>query len=164
LRDCIDGLVWPGGVSVIEVKKVASYFIDKSSVLDENNDLTNLKLQKMLYYAQVEYIKSNGEKLFDDDIEAWQYGPVVRSVYEWLKECGAYTITSFDIPIDMEGLTGEIESFLDKIWRKYNKYSAWYLVEATHNPKSAWSVVYKGGQGDHMVIPYDALRTTDTLN
>jgi uncharacterized phage-associated protein len=148
---------------MISAKKVASYFIDKSSKLDENNDLTNLKLQKILYFAQVESIKKNGEKLFADDIEAWQYGPVVPKVYEWLKGCGAYTVTSFDVALDASGLTDQTKQFLDGMWEKCRKYSAWYLVDKTHKPNSAWSIVYNNGQGNHKVIPVEKLKATAAL-
>ena len=53
-----------------KAKQVASFFIEKSSQLNENNDLTNLKLQKMLYFAQVEHLKKFKAPLFDDPIEA----------------------------------------------------------------------------------------------
>lgn len=148
---------------MISAKSIASYFIDKSSKLDENNDLTNLKLQKILYFAQVENIKTNDAKIFSDDIEAWQYGPVVREVYDWLKGCGAYTITSFDVELDMSDIKDDVKQFLDEIWEKYNKYSAWHLVEKTHAPKSAWSIVYNNGRGDHEVIPYEKLKATAIL-
>lgn len=148
---------------MVNAKNIASYLISKSSKLDENNDLTNLKLQKILYFAQVENIKKNDAKLFSDDIEAWQYGPVVREVYDWLKSCGAYTITSFDVELDMGNVKDEVKQFLDTIWEKYNKYSAWHLVEKTHSPKSAWSTTYNNGQGDREVIPYERLKATATL-
>ena len=148
---------------MVTARNVASYFIDKSSKLDENNDLTNLKLQKILYYTQVEYIKKNSSKLFADDIEAWQYGPVVKDVYNWLKGCGAYTVTSFDVDLSMTTMSSEINKFLDNIWDKYNKYSAWYLVNETHVPKSPWSETYRGGLGDRDAITYDIIAGASTL-
>ena len=65
----------------VSAEDIAFYFVERSSGLPEN-DLTNLKLQKMLYYAQAEYMKANnGQVLFEDKIEAWKHGPVVPSVY-----------------------------------------------------------------------------------
>ena len=149
---------------MVSAKKVASYLIDKSSKLDENNDLTNLKLQKILYFVQVASIKENGTKLFSDDIEAWQYGPVVPAVYNWLKSCGAYTITSFDVALENTGdLTDQMKQFLDAMWKKCNKYSAWHLVEKTHAPRSAWSIVYANGQGNHEIISVERLKATAAL-
>ena len=43
--------------------------------------MTNMKLQKMLYYQQGFHLAYFGTPLFDKDIEAWMFGPVVPSVY-----------------------------------------------------------------------------------
>lgn len=147
-------------------KAVAAYMIQKANrmgngnpELSGNNDLTNLKLQKMLYFAQVEYMKThNGRVLFPDDIEAWQYGPVVKSVYEMLKHCQSYVISEFDVDLTLaEGLDDDEVTFLDGFCDKYLKYSAWELVEKTHKTGSSWDQVYKGGRGNHEVIPVEMM-------
>lgn len=156
---------------MIGAKKVASYFISKANALGDgnkelsgNNDLTNLKLQKLLYFTQVEYLKKHGEKLFDEEIQAWQYGPVVKEVYDWLKGCGAYVITEFDIALeDLSDIPDDIKAFLDEMWNKYQKYSAWGLVEKTHEKNSAWDKVYAGGNGDKKVIDVNLLKEAAIL-
>ena len=156
---------------MIGAKKVASYFISKANSLGDgnkelsgNNDLTNLKLQKLLYFTQVEYLKKHGEKLFNEEIQAWQYGPVVKEVYDWLKGCGAYVITEFDIALeDLNDIPDDIKAFLDEMWNKYQKYSAWGLVEKTHEKNSAWDKVYAGGNGDKKVIDVNLLKEAATL-
>ena len=50
--------------------------------------MTNMKLQKMLYYQQGFHLAYFGTPLFDDDFEAWMYGPVIPSVYEKYKNFG----------------------------------------------------------------------------
>ena len=124
---------------MIGAKKVASYFISKASALGDgnkelsgNNDLTNLKLQKLLYFAQVEYLKEHDEKLFNEEIQAWQYGPVVKEVYDWLRGCGSYVITDFDISLEsIDDIPKDTQKFLDRIWEKYQRYSAWGLLKET---------------------------------
>ncbi len=149
---------------MLTAKNVASYFIEKSSKLDEDNDLTNLKLQKMLYYTQVENLKETGKAAFSDEIEAWQYGPVVRSVYDWLKSCGPYTISSFDVEIDRYTLDKKAEALLDSVWNKYSKYSASYLVKKTHDGSlSPWESVYDGGKGCYNIIPILQIQQASTL-
>ena len=124
-------------------KTVASYFIIRSSELDESNDLTNLKLQKVLFYAQAEYFKKFGRPLFDEAIEAWSYGPVVSSVYQWLKGCGAYPITAFDVNPDASSISDDDENELKRTWDKYSKYSAGFLVEKTHEDGSPWDSAFR---------------------
>ena len=55
---------------------------------DGEEYMTNMKLQKMLYYQQGFHLAYFGTPLFEDDIEAWMYGPVVKSVYYHFKSWG----------------------------------------------------------------------------
>ncbi len=87
-------------------KIAASYLIQLSSK-EEENDLTNLKLQKLLFYPQAQYLRINGKPFFEDKIEAWTYGPVVSDIYHWLKPCGSYPMTIFDVQIEQENLQDE---------------------------------------------------------
>lgn len=135
---------------MLNVNSVASYFIEQSSSLPEN-DLTNLKLQKILFYAQAETMQKTGNKLFADEVEAWKYGPVVPAVYNWLKGCGAYPITIFDVPISTNDIDGKSEELLSEIWRDYSKYSAGYLVDKTHEEGSPWKNTFEDGMNN--VIP-----------
>lgn len=137
---------------MLSVKQVASYFIEQSSNLPEN-DLTNLKLQKILFYGQAEALKNTDAPLFAEDIEAWKYGPVVPVAYDWLKGCGAYPITTFDIVTSTDGITEDIKTFLSNVWQKYSKYSAGYLVDKTHEDGSPWKKTYSDSQNS--VIPND---------
>lgn len=145
------------GNYMLSAKSVASYFIHKSSQSPEN-DLTNLKLQKLLFFAQAESARNIEQRLFKEDIEAWRYGPVVVEVYDWLKGCGAYPITAFDIPIDTSELTEEHQKLLSNIWNKYGKYSAGYLVDKTHEIGTPWHTTFSSSS--NKVIPYETISTT----
>lgn len=60
--------------------EIASYIVNKS--IEMNCPVSNLKLQKLLYYVQAASLVIRGEVLFKDDIVAWPYGPVVKNVYD----------------------------------------------------------------------------------
>lgn len=146
-------------------KEVASYFIAKACALPEN-DLTNLKLQKMLYYAQVEHItqySGNGSVLFADQIEAWQYGPVIPSVYNWLSQCGSYTISDFDIELAETSFSGDLKGFLDDVFNRYIRHSAWALVDETHKTDQPWAAIFDDGKGNHQPIPQGKLAAAKVL-
>lgn len=68
-------------------RQVAEWFL----VWGEQNEgtLSNLKVQKLLYYAQGHYLGEHGVSLFDDPVQAWAHGPVVKSVYHDLKRFGS---------------------------------------------------------------------------
>ena len=146
---------------VASAKQVAQYFIRKSSLVEGEDNvqgITNLKLQKLLFYAQAEHLQKRTQPLFEDQISAWKYGPVVSTVYNWLKECGGYNIIDFDVDTkDCEKLKEKTTKFLDKIWDKYSRYSAWYLSGKTHQKGSAWHKIYNGDSQDK-VIPLAELK------
>lgn len=54
-------------------------------ILCLNGDITNLVLQKVLYYVQGFYFAFYGKFIFDDDCQAWVHGPVYRSIYDQFK-------------------------------------------------------------------------------
>lgn len=114
----------------ISALTVADYFIDKAN--RENKKVTNKKLQKLLYYAQVWSLVINQEKLFSERIEAWVHGPAIPIVYRKYK--------SFDFnPIEMDttgysfDFSKKIKDLLDNIWSVYGKYDAGYLEALTHS-------------------------------
>jgi len=80
---------------------VARWFLSRNrlrSLSGESDFISNLKLQKLLYYAQGIHLALYGKPLFNDPIEAWQYGPVVDSVYQTYKTNGSDAIKKFDNP------------------------------------------------------------------
>lgn len=123
---------------MVNAFEIASYYAAKAAALDEN-DLTNLKLQKLLYFTQADYYRSNKVPLFRENIEAWDFGPVVREIYNKYSQCGAYPISYFDIDDTKIEVESDIKVFLDASWEKWNKFSASYLVSLSHRPGDPWS-------------------------
>lgn len=111
-------------------EEVARYFL--GTVDEESGDnITNLKLQKLLYYAQGLHVAMNGEVLFDDPIEAWDLGPVVPNVYHKTKTNKADPIARPE-DFDRDQYAPEIREFLDAIMSAYGQYAASKLSEMTH--------------------------------
>lgn len=119
--------------------------------------VTNLKLQKLLYYSQGHFLAERGEALFDDPIEAWAHGPVVKSEYHRLKGYSNGAIDVDDVvPDDFDwGAYRDVEQHLMAVWNTYGQYAAWALREKTHK-EAPWLNAFNG---DHNVqITQDALR------
>jgi uncharacterized phage-associated protein len=112
-------------------RQVADYFLWK--VQPEYGDtMSNLKLQKLLYYAQGFHLAiKSGYPLFSEDVLAWTYGPVVRSVYNAFKE---YDAGSIPKPADFDPnvIPEDTAEILDDVFNVYGQFSAWRLVEMTH--------------------------------
>lgn len=94
--------------------------------------VNNLKLQQILYFVQANFLTMHNRPCFSDDIEAWDIGPVVPSVYERYKGCGSNAIPK-------EGYSNASElSYVDKyliegIVTTCMNYSAEALSEITRN-------------------------------
>ena len=121
--------------------KIAEYIITVS--YENGTPVSNLKLQKMLYFVQGEALKEHGEIAFQDTIEVWNYGPVVRIVYERYRHYGASPICKqYPTP----AIIGEIKSVIDKIICRYGDQSAWDLVQETHRAGTPWRVAFDNKQ------------------
>lgn len=92
--------------------------------------MTNMKLQKMLYYQQGYHLALFDTPLFDDEIEAWMYGPVVPCVYEEYKVNGNNIIYPDREPIQ---LGNKEEALFEEVFRIYDIYSATGLMNLTHS-------------------------------
>lgn len=92
--------------------------------------ISNLKLQKLLYYAYGCYLAVHDEKLFHDPLLAWQHGPVVESIYHEYKNNGSRSIERF-ISLDYE-LQEELEVILLWVYTTFGQYTAWALRNMTH--------------------------------
>lgn len=101
--------------------------------IDKGDIVSNLKLQKMMYYLQGFNLAFFDEKLFDDDIEAWQYGPVVPSVYKHFKCSGKGAIVLSKGIDEIELKSDEQEDMFRQVMDEYGKFNAIRLMEMTHN-------------------------------
>lgn len=113
------------------VAKYVIYLASQAFVGDnkEREGITNLKLQKVLYFAQAYYLSKVGKPLFSDNIEAWEYGPVIPSIYHKFKSKGSNPIICEE---DKSSLSLEDKETLKKVWETFGGYSASRLVDIAH--------------------------------
>lgn len=118
--------------------------------------LTPKQVQKLLYYAYSiylvkyndEYNPNNMNKLFNDKIEAWEHGPVIRDVYDRLKFYG----NSSDRIAIMRDTTlsdKKIENFINKILTVYGQYSGYDLEKMTHSERP-WQLAMAQGRNEEI--------------
>ena len=123
----------------ISALAVSKYFLSLPS--DETGELvSNLKVQKLLYYSQGCWVAINGatKPLFREKIYAWKHGPVVQAVYNHYSSYGPAALPQSARPT----LRPDIGPFLDEIYRVFGKFSAWKLREMTHR-EAPWLKNYK---------------------
>jgi uncharacterized phage-associated protein len=137
----------------MRAKDVAEYFLSLSDPECEDF-ISNLKLQKLVYYAQGFHLAIFGEPLFDEPIEAWTHGPVVKDLYHEYKEHGANAIDK-PVSIDLNRYTKDIRELLDDVWKVYGQYSASKLRNLTH-AEPIWIEAYNKYPG--CVISHDSMK------
>ena len=129
-----------------KVTEVADYIINSFEV-------DNLKLQKLTYYSQAVYLViNNKEPLFHEEIEAWQYGPVIPKLYSLYKKHGFDTIPH--VGGNGHLTTKEIEA-VDLVLEHYGKMSGVELINQTHQ-EAPWKNVYEPNK-KHIVITLDSI-------
>lgn len=132
------------------------------------DDMSPMKIQKLLYYAQAWYLKLHDKKpLIDEYFSRWKYGPVIPSLYHSLKKYGsnnAKLIADIDILEDKVKYSypiiedSSIIAFLDKILDEYGIYSGPTLSSMTHKEDTAWAYGINGKGSDGSVILFDDMK------
>lgn len=119
---------------------IARYFLALTD--EESGDaISNLKLQKLVYYAQGFHLALHDEPLFGEKIEAWLHGPVIPDLYHYYKEHGSTPIPK-PLDVDFSIYTDEVKELLDEVYTVYGQYSAWKLRELTHE-EPTWKNNYQ---------------------
>ncbi|UXN34377.1 DUF4065 domain-containing protein [Avibacterium paragallinarum] len=106
-------------------------------------DLTPMKLQKLMFFAQSWYLKRHKQLLIDDNFVRWQYGPVIPSVYYEFSSFGSNIINqpaTNPFGIIAPNLTAADDAFIDEVIDTYGAFDGWKLSVMTHQPKTAWSM------------------------
>lgn len=125
---------------------IARYIVDRCD--EKDVPVTNLKLQKVLYFVLGEYYRATQEWLFDDAVLAWRFGPVVRSVYDEYSIFGASSVFNFG---EGKQIHESIRAKIDKTIDKRRSQSAGALVDEVHREGGAWATIYTGAK--NTVIP-----------
>lgn len=124
---------------------VAQYIINET--LNKGYPVSNLKLQKMLYFVQGVMLVNYGRPAFEDRIEAWQYGPVVPEVYFAYSSYGATPIL---LQYDEINLDAEEKNAANIVIKSFLKTPAFALVNETHKVNSPWYDAYHSS-GDNII-------------
>lgn len=131
---------------------LAKYIVSKC--IKEGHPISNLQLQKILYYIQKGFLEK-GDPAFLDEIEAWQFGPVVPNVYYYFCGFGAMPISS---PCEEYTIEESDSDLIDGIVEGKRDLDPWTLVSETHKKNGAWDQIYQGGRGNKRVIPIELIK------
>ena len=135
------------------VQDVARFFIDYGEKSDE--PMTNLRINKMLYFSQGMHLAKEGQPLFPNEIEAWPLGPVVADIYHKYKPFARKPIIDPEAGFYRDCFTeSEYNSLLDAA-RIYGVFTTSFLVGISHKTGGAWDVTMKATE---KVIPNNLIK------
>lgn len=130
-------------------REVANYILDYAD--GSGLTVTNLELQKIVYFCHVWFLVSTNKPLIKQNFEAWEFGPVLPYLYRYFKECGDQKITARATKIDHRtgneviakiNIDEDEEALLNKVISTYSRLSAHQLVEQSHVSGGPWYEVW----------------------
>ena len=129
------------GIQMPSSLDVADYFL---CLEGHEGEISNLKIQKMVYYAQGFSLAVHGEALFPEKLEAWMHGPVVPDLYRRFSQFGSSAIPPpSDFNPDL--FSAKQQSLLNEVFDVYGQFSAWKLRQLTHE-EAPWRRNFKEGE------------------
>ena len=133
---------------------VGNFFLEQGWRDHAAPAIDQMKLQKLLFYAQAWFLAYNGTPLFAEDVEAWPWGPVIRPIYYQTKDCGKAPISKRltelrydrDSPlksrfVETDVTDPAITDFLQRIWDVHKPYSGVQLSNSTHADGEPWTII-----------------------
>lgn len=116
---------------------------------EEGIVIPQMKLLKLTYIAHGYYLGFFDKPLFEDDVQAWKFGPVIPNLYQVTKRFGNRQVDSFIIKIyTSKELSKDDEGFLKLVWNSYKKLGGLELSTLTHKDGTPWSLTFKDGIPD----------------
>lgn len=132
--------------------------------VQHGNPPTQMKLQKLIFFAHGWNLALYENPLVDEGFEAWKYGPVIPSVYHEFKTYGTLGIdrpgteyvstpNGFEwLPPPIVDSNGTVQGLLNKIWEVFGVHSGTQLSAMTHAQNAPWSIM-RAKYGDIRDIP-----------
>ncbi len=139
-------------MSRYNVIDIANYVVSKSQ--EYESPITNLQLQKILYFLWIKYYVETGYELFDENFFAWQLGPVIPQIYMEYRDYGSQPICN----VQAKPIISKDENILNPLIKKYSLTSTYDLVEQSHISGGAWDTIYRKGRGDRYLIPFSLIK------
>jgi len=137
---------------------VAQAFLDLAA--SEGQKLTNMQLQKLVFFSHGIHLAAFGDPLIVDPVKAWDFGPVIPPLYEKLRRFGRGDVDVNLAPELRESLdpSGREYQAIRGVWKAYGKHSGWALSNISHLPGSPWDVVWNKQSSRYSDVPNDLIR------
>lgn len=126
-----------------DARQIANWFIARAK--QDGRTLSIMSLLKLTYIAHGWHLETQGAPLIKDDIQAWQYGPVIPSVYSEFRVQKLAVTKAANSEADWVDIDQADETLLEQIWTIYGKASPFKLSEITHVAGGPWDIATRTG-------------------
>ena len=122
--------------------------------LEDETPITPMQAQKLTYFCHAWMLGLGHGPLFQDAVESWQYGPVIRALYHALKSHGGDRIAQ---PLSEQPavFTEREERIIKVIWRQYGQLDGVRLSRMTHATGSPWEQTYQRDKRSQIIHNHD---------
>ncbi|WP_157956696.1 Panacea domain-containing protein [Salinicola halimionae] len=139
------------------LETIANDFIRKARATGRN-DLTPMKLLKLVYIANGWSLGLNNQPLYADEVEAWKFGPVVPALYHKVKRYRNHPIDAELPQRTRDVVSPEDQRLLDRIWDTYGQHDGLTLSSITHKPGTPWDQTWDDRGIHGLIIPPSKIR------
>lgn len=140
---------------MVKAKVLANYLVKAyEEFTDSSFGKSELKLQKLMYFAQREALAIDGQPIIEEEFEGWVHGPVLPDLRFFFNE------ESIDISNEEESITEREKYIISNVLDQYAKYAAWTLRDMSHN-EECWKKSRIGlseNEPGYKTIPIDDIK------
>lgn len=112
---------------------------------EQGRQLTPMQLLKLVYIAHGWMLGLYGRPLIRDEVQAWQYGPVIPRLYNQVRTFRSQPVQGPLLGLKDAPLDGDEEHLIDQVFDIYGDKSGPALSRITHMPGSPWDLTYSPG-------------------
>lgn len=153
---------------MFDAREIANFFLDYAD--SRNIQISNLSMQKIVYYAHGWHLAKYDAPLVSNKFEAWDHGPVISILYDAFKQAGDAPIknraTRFDIVVNGYAIANgnfdePLKIFLIQIFEFYGRIGPYELSRMTHEQGGPWDQVSSAGKKEvclRMEIPNNIIK------
>ncbi len=142
---------------MFNVFDIAKYVVNWHIKNNMQDKITNLRLQKLLYYVQGFAMEFLGNPAFEEEVRAWKHGTVVENVYHFVKNEGSEHTKAIDITIfessNIDNLSKELQDLIDNICDVTRNMTTWELVDKNHD--DFWKEKI---EGNNKIMPKEEIK------
>lgn len=144
-----------------EARKICNFLLSRYDA--KRFELTNLRINKLLFFIQSDSLGNRPGGLIRNHFEAWQFGPVIRPVYDAFKTFGESWISEpanfldyssgQNVAIPFDDIGAVDRDLIEKSFDEYARFTTGQLVALSHEIGGPWDIVYRKYQADKTSSP-----------